>query len=320
VNHRREFLKGAAAMAAAGLLPSGIAAAGGTIGLGVGNYGLRKFSIIEGIRFIGSIGYDCAELTMMDGYPTEARSVSPAQRREIRTTLQDLGLALPSLLEQIMIIGDAKDHAEHLDRLRRDIQFGHDVDPGVANTHPCVQTHLGGKTADWEATKNLMVDRLGDWSKAASSMNMVIAFKGHNLNLNDTSEKTAWLVRKVNSPWIRVLYDYSHYQAVGEDLDRTMDLLLPYTAMISIKDGKNYTDKPGFERLLPGDGTVDYMRYYHHLLKAGYRGYTVIEISGQIHARPDYDPVVTAKRCYTNVAPVMAKAGVHRPSHEKAKA
>jgi hypothetical protein len=41
-----------------------------------------------------------------------------------------------------------------------------------------------------------------------------------------------------------------------------MDMLLPYTAMISIKDGKNYTDKPGFERLLPGDGTVNYLNHY----------------------------------------------------------
>jgi sugar phosphate isomerase/epimerase len=72
-----------------------------------------------------------------------------------------------------------------------------------------------GKTADWEATQNLMRDRLGDWLQVGKSINMVIAFNGHNLNLNDTAEKTLWLVQQVNSPWIRVLYDYSHYQTVG---------------------------------------------------------------------------------------------------------
>ncbi len=315
MHNRREFLIG---IGGAQFLPLAFAETGGTIGLGLGNYGLRKFPTVEAIRFIGSVGYDSVELTMMDGYTTEARSVSPAQRRDIRTALRDLGLALPSLLEQIMVIGDAKEHLEHLERLRRDIQFGHEVDPAVGNTHPCVQTHLGGKSAEWEQTKHLMVDRLGEWAEVGRKMSMVIAFKGHNLNLNDTAEKSLWLVQQVSSPWIRILYDYSHYQAVGEDLDKTMDLLLPYTAMISIKDGKNYTDKPGFERLLPGDGTIDYLRYYHHLMKAGYRGHTVVEISGQISARPGYDPIATAKHCYSNVAPIMAKAGVVRPAHRKA--
>ena len=109
MHSRREFLIGVAGIGAAALSPCGFAAAvGGTIGLGLGNYGLRKLPTVEAIQLIGSIGYDSVELTMMDGYSTEARSVSPAQRREIRTALQDRGLALPSLLEQIMVIGDLK--------------------------------------------------------------------------------------------------------------------------------------------------------------------------------------------------------------------
>ena len=53
-------------------------------------------------------------------------------------------------------------------------------------------------------------------------------------------------------------------------------------------------------------------------MKFGYSGHTVIEISGQIHGRPGYDPVATAKKCYAAVAPPMAKAGVRRPKHGKA--
>jgi hydroxypyruvate isomerase len=60
----------------------------------------------------------------------------------------------------------------------------------------------------------MMVDRLGDWANVGKEMKTVISFKGHNLNLNDTSEKSLWLVQKVNSPWLRIIYDYSHYQAV----------------------------------------------------------------------------------------------------------
>jgi inosose dehydratase len=42
-----------------------------------------------------------------------------------------------------------------------------------------------------------------------------------------------------------------------------------------LENGKSYTDKRGYERLLPGDGTIDYVAYYRHLLKAGWSGHTV---------------------------------------------
>ena len=112
----------------------------------------------------------------------------------------------------------------------------------------------GGKNVDWEQTKHLMADRLGEWAQVGRSMNMVIAYNSYNRILNDTAEKTLWLGEAgelaVDSRSLRL----QPLPGGGEDLDKTMDLLLPYTAMISIKDGKNYTDKPGFERLLPGDG------------------------------------------------------------------
>ncbi|MCI0352958.1 MAG: sugar phosphate isomerase/epimerase [Acidobacteriales bacterium] len=310
---RRDFLRTAA------VAPAVVAAAGkpGTIGLGMGNYGLRMFAPVDAIQLIAKTGYDCAELTMMPGYNTEPEAVDAAGRKKIRAALAENYLALPSLLEQIPMFVDDFGHKKNLERIRRDAQFGKDVNAGVGGVAPCVQTHIGGKPEDWDKLKNMVVDRLGDWARAGREMDTVIAVKGHNLNFNDTSERTLWLIRQVNSPWLRVLYDYSHYQAVGETLGGTMDRLLSYTAMISIKDGRNYTDKPGFERLLPGDGSVNYVDYYKRLLAFGYEGQTVVEISGMIHSRPGYDPVATVKYCYTKVTPKMAEASVRRPAYEK---
>ena len=48
------------------------------------------------------------------------------------------------------------------------------------------------------------------------------------------------------------------------------------------------------------------------------RGHTVVEISGQISSRPDYDAVAAAKHSYRNVAPLMAQAGVTRPPRPRA--
>jgi sugar phosphate isomerase/epimerase len=127
-------------------------------------------------------------------------------------------MALPSLLEQIPILGDAAAHKANLERIRWDAQIGHDVNAGVGVVVPCVQTHIGGVSKDWDAQKNLVADRLAEWGEAGREMKTIVAIKGQNLNLNDTAERSLWLMKKVNSPWLRRLYDYSHYQAGGDDL------------------------------------------------------------------------------------------------------
>jgi sugar phosphate isomerase/epimerase len=288
-----------------------------TIGFGQGNYGAPNVETGKAIQLIADVGYDSVELCLMPGWPTEPAKVSASQRREIRKQVGDLGLAMPSLLDTIRLLDPG--HKTNLEMIRRDAQFGHDVNAGVGGVTPCIQTILGGKSEDWDSQKGLAVERLKDWAEVAKEMRMVVAFKGENLNLNDSSQRTLWLVQQVNSPWLRILYDYSHYQAGGETLADSLNRLMPYSVMISIKDGKNYTDKPGFERLLPGDGSIDYVDYFRRLKQLKYHGHVVVEISHQLSVRPGYDPVYAIKHSYSNIAPVMAKVGIVRPPHQKVK-
>jgi sugar phosphate isomerase/epimerase len=289
-----------------------------TIAFGNGNYGLKMYAPNKAIQFISDTGYDSLEFCLMSGWPTEPTIVSPSQRRDLRKQIGDLGLRVPSLLETLPCVkSDPAVHKANLEKIRRSAQFGHDVNAGVGGVVPCLQTTLGGKSEDWDPLKHLVVEHLHDWAEAGREMHTVVAFKGENLNINDTAERTLWLVQQVNSPWLRVLYDYSHYQASGEQLDKTLDLLLPYTVMVSIKDGKNYPDKPGFERLLPGDGHIDYVEYFRHLVKFGYNGSVVVEISAQLSRADNYDPAYAVKHSYDNIAPIMAKVGVSRPRHQK---
>ncbi|MEO7653481.1 MAG: sugar phosphate isomerase/epimerase family protein [Bryobacteraceae bacterium] len=302
--NRRDFLlTSAAAGLASGASP--------VIGFGLGDYGLRALKTPDAIKLIAGIGYDAMEFTMMDGYPLESAKASASLRKEVRQMVRDRNLAVPSLLEQVHIIGDDATYKTSIERIKRDAQLGHDISPG--GKPPVVQTHLGGKDADWDKLKNMIVERLHGWAEAGRATQTVVCIKGHNLNLMDTSERSAWVMKQVNSPWLRLLFDYSHYEATGEKLGDVMNRLLPYTAMISVKDARPKPGGVGFDRLLPGDGKVDYVDYYRRLIAANYKGNTVVEISGQIHSQPGYDPIATAKRCYSNVAPKMKLAGVQRP-------
>jgi sugar phosphate isomerase/epimerase len=278
---------------------------------GLGNYGFKSFRTTEAIQLISEIGYDSVEFTMMPGWPTEPVKVSAAERREIRRQVAGLGLAVPSLLDGITLIGTAVQHQDNLERIRRNAQFGHDVNPG--GKPPVVQTHLAGKDEDWEKLKPQVVERLLDWAEVGRKMQTVVCIKGHNLNLMDTAARARWVMEQVKSPWLRIIYDYSHFQASGDQLGDSLNLLLPYTEVISLKDGRPKASGRGYERLLPGEGTIDYADYYRHLLKAGFSGHTVVEVSSQIHSRPGYEAIPTARRCYAYLAPVMAKTGVQRP-------
>jgi len=301
---RRAFIQG---IALAALPASHAATSDYSLGFGIGNYGMKTLSTAEAIRLTASTGYDCFEFALMDGWTTEARKVAPAERKEIHKLLREADLTVPSMLEIIPVVADAAGHKMNLERLKRDAQLAHDIYP---EGPPVLQTHPGGKTEDWERQKQLVVDHLGDWSKLGASMKTVICIKGHHQNIVDTPQRLAWVMRQVNSPWIRVIYDYSHFEVAGFGLGETLDLLLPFTKVISLKDSNR--NPQDYRRLLPGDGQIDYLDYFRRLKAARYPGAVVVEVSGQIHGKPGYDPVAATRHSYNNLAPVFEKAGVKR--------
>ena len=86
--------------------------------------------------------------------------------------------------------------------------------------------------------------------------------------------------------------------------------MIDKTVFIHVKDSKGKLGK--FRFLLPGEGDIDYATYFRLLQKAGYRGAVCVEVSGQIHGKPGYDPVAAAKTSYANLAPVFVKTGLRR--------
>ena len=124
--NRRRFIQHLAAGCAAALPAAGKEAA--TIGLGLGNYGLKTYKPVDAIKFVAGVGYDSFELCLLPGGPTEPAALPAAARREIRAALAGQGMPLPSMLEAIAILGD---HKANLERVRRGMQLGHDCNAGA---------------------------------------------------------------------------------------------------------------------------------------------------------------------------------------------
>jgi sugar phosphate isomerase/epimerase len=309
---RRRFLAATAALAAATPLANFAAPAVPPVRLGTGTYGMKSLKTADALRTIAQIGYDGVELALMPGWATEAKLLSADARREIRTQLGDLNLALPALLESLPLKDTAESRTLNLERLNQAAALARELAPSHP---PVVETILGLKTTEWDQAKGRMVEELKAWAKVADTHQVTICFKPHASNAVNSPERTLWLVKEVGSPRIRMVYDYSHMFIEGFPLEGSLKQLLPHTAFIAVKDAKGAAGK--HEYLLPGDGQTDYVQYFKLLKQMEYRGFVIVEVSGQIHGKPGYDPVATAKLCYDRMSAAMNQAGI-RPARRAA--
>ena len=309
---RRHFLNqcavGAAALATGLMAPAASANAKGQpmIPFGFSLYGMKTLDVDVALRTCAEIGYDSVEWVANAGWPTEPKNIGNAERKRLASLFDSLGLRLHGIMENLSLVAGDDVIKANLDRLKDAAELAHALAP---KRMPVIETTLGGKPDAWKDVKNLMADRLNAWAEVGKNSKAVICIKAHVGGALHTPEDTAWMVKQVNSPWIKVVYDYSHFQLRGYKLADSMGQLIGQTRFIHIKDTNGGDDKK-FQFLLPGDGQTDYVEYLTHLKNSGYRDPVTIEVSGQVFNQKGYDPIVAAKHCYERLAPDFEKAGV----------
>lgn len=275
------------------------------VSLGFSLYGMKGVKVPDALKTCADLGYDGVELVMMPDWPTEPKRLSGEERQELRKRLTDANLAVLGLMENLGEPADEAVHRGNLDRLKAAAELGHALQPKAV---PVIETVLGGKPAQWDNVKDRLAERLRDWAEVGASTKTVIAIKAHVANAVHTPEGARSLVKQVNSPWLKLAYDYSHFALHKLPLAGTIKESAPETVFIHVKDSRGTPEK--FEFLLPGDGDVDYEEYFKLLQAAGYRGPVVVEVSAQLSNRAGYDPVVAARRSYEKLAPALKKAGL----------
>jgi inosose dehydratase len=259
-------------------------------------YGMKLLPLEDALAISSRIGYDGVELALLPGYPTEPSKLKAEDRVRLRKQLADRKLDLLGLMENLNEPATKMVHQSNLDRLKAAAELAQALAP---DRPPPIETILGGKPGTWDDIKTQLVDHLGAWATLAEKSKTVIAVKPHVSNAMQTPAQAVWLMKQVKSPWLRLAYDFSHFRLQDLKLSETLDAIAPYAAFIHIKDAKGTPAK--FEFLLPGSGDIDYAALLKHLRTTAYRGPIVIEVSGQIFNKKDYDPAATAKKCYADL-------------------
>src|SRR5215471_973339 len=90
----------------------------GPLHFGFSLYGMKTLLWRQGLEHVARIGYKTTELCLRTGWNTEPKLLSPSDRLAIRNRIADLGLLLPSVMENLRL-GAPDGTAANLDRLRR---------------------------------------------------------------------------------------------------------------------------------------------------------------------------------------------------------
>jgi inosose dehydratase len=269
--------------------------------LGFSLYGMKTVPVLAGLEHCAKIGYKSVELCMRAGWNTEPKLLTKADRAAIRSRIADLGLSFPSVMENLGLARPGGSRGANLERLRAAAEVCHEVSPGPP---ALIETTVGGRPPAWDEMKSAMADELAAWARTAEELKTAIAIKAHVLSAMNRPERILWMAEQVKSPWIKLVYDFSHYAAQGLDMRATMQQVASRAAFIHIKDVKGMY--PDHRFLLPGDGGVDYRQYVKTLAGVGYRGPVVVEVSVHVFDLPGYDPVAAARHVWDRLSPAFA--------------
>jgi len=268
---------------------------------------MRSLALDAALTACAKIGYDAVELPVMPDWPADPARLNKEQRRQLRTRLADLNLALPALMENLPLNVDEKTHRLQLSRARAAAELGRDLAP---KARPLIETILGGRPGEWDTLRKQFAQRLANLAEIMAATETILAIKPHRGQALNLPEHALWLLEQVKSPWIKLAYDYSHFQFRKLTVAETLKTMLPHTRFVHVKDVRE--EKGRTEFLLPGDGSIDYVELFRRLREGNYRGCVCVEVSGQLHQQKDYDPLAAARRSYQNLAPAFAKAGLPR--------
>lgn len=281
-------------------------------GLGFSLYGMRSLPLAQALAALAQIGYECTELPVMPDWPGDSRHLNASARAELRRQLQDHGLRLSAIMENLPLAEEGDDQ-RLLDRLRRAVEIAVDLNANsrggtiaAPQRGPVVETILGGRPGSFDTIKERLADRLRRWAEVAAAGHVVVAIKAHVSNAIQRPEQLVWLINQVASSWIKATYDYSHFEVQGLDLAATVRELGPHLAFVHVKDGRLVDGRPRF--LLPGQGQTDYVRLWQMLVELGYRGDVVVEVSSQISSAAGYDPLAAARQCHQVLASARQRA------------
>jgi len=277
--------------------------------LGYSTWGMPTIPIDQALASLSNLGYDRIELTVIPGYTTELSMLHRDERGRIKRLFKEHNLDLPAIAAHSSLLSDdPATHDTNMTRLKQAVDLASEL--AVGDTMPVVNTTPGSRDEKWDAVVDILVQRVWELVEYAQPRGVTIAMEPHVGAVINTPEKMLQLLKLVDSPYLGVNFDISHFDIIGLTIEETVPKLAPYTAHTHVKDQRGHV--PNFDFLIPGEGDFDYVSYLRAMHNHGYNGYITIEISKMVQRRPDYDPYAAAEASYRTLSDAFGKAQLTR--------
>ncbi len=279
--------------------------------LGYSTWGMPTVPIDVSIPHLAFLGFDGIELTIIQRFTTELSTLDSVERKRIASLLEEHNLALPAIAAHSNLMDvDVESHKRNMWRLKGGVDLAIDLAQG--DNIAAVNTTTGGKPGEWDTKKDFLCERVGELVDYAASKGVIIAMEPHIGAIIDTPAKVLELLEIIDSPYLKVNFDISHFDIVGMSTEETVSALAPVSVHTHVKDQRGIS--PDFEFLIPGEGEFDYVEYLKAMQEHGYDGFITAEVSFMVQARKDYDPLAAADLTYKTLSKAFEDTGIARNS------
>jgi sugar phosphate isomerase/epimerase len=273
------------------------------------NYGMPGLTIDQALAFHAEVGFRAMELAVLPSYATGLDKFDAAERKRVRELFRQYGIACSGIaIFQTITDPDPAAAAPILAGHRAAVDLA--VDLATGDRPPVVPFMSGGAPEDWPASREILIERVGQLADYARSRGVIITMKAHSMGCVRRPHHLVDLFEQVGSPAFRFCFDMSHYEVQGLSIEQAMYPLLALAAHTEIKGSVGRA--PNHEYMIPGEPDLqsDFPGQFKAMVALGYRGYLVPEMSVHVMRRPNYDQYAALRLSFRYLSGVLREVGV----------
>jgi sugar phosphate isomerase/epimerase len=293
--------------------------------LGYNTWSMPTLAFEKAVSHLGRLGYDSIEVTVSEGWQTDAMLLAPGEASRWRRLAADAGVAMTSLTANTPVLVENEEWRAARERLTRSFalaaelgEVGQRMPVSLTASVPPDRPQAAPVSSEeaWGKSRALVIERFSELAAVAAPLGVRVALEPHFATIVCNTLRALDVLHAVNSEALGLNFDVSHFAVQGLPIADAVRSLAPHAIACEVKDQRGVA--PDFQFLIPGEGDFDYVAFLKELAASGYDGSVAVEISVFRQRVPGYDPYDAAARSYAVLAKAFDDAKIAR-SKEKAR-
>lgn len=284
--------------------------------------GTPNHTVPEALRLFARSGLDAAEVIYQNDYTSGLPIGDAATAAEAARVANGEGVPIVGLTPYTTAINaiDERTRVAAVDELRAAIDTAHTVGANRIRVYagawqPGQQDHA----AHW----GQLVRSFQELSVPAAAAGVVLCAENHFGTMTQTAHNTAKLVRSIDSPAVRVLYDqanltFTHDEGIEEAFAIQGDLIShvhvkdlvfkdPDAPFVASETARVHAEERAVMSRVVGDGAIDWSQILRKLLAVGYDDVLALEYEYRWHPQDLDAPEVGFRRGAEHIRSLLSQ-------------